>query len=89
MSEYSDKHIALVARVVSTVVASLLPLLSIIVLFIVRDNVLRLVVIVILSALFSLSLALMTSARRIEIFAATAAFAAVNVVYLTNGAPAL
>ncbi|KAM0330022.1 hypothetical protein ACHAQA_004192 [Verticillium albo-atrum] len=36
------------------------------------------------AALFSLALVVMTNGRMIEVFAATAAFAAVNVVFLTN-----
>ncbi|CAJ2501982.1 Uu.00g048350.m01.CDS01 [Anthostomella pinea] len=44
----------------------------------------RLGLIVVFSACFSLAPALMTNARTIEVFAATAAFAAVNVVFLTS-----
>jgi hypothetical protein len=57
----------------TTVVASLLPLCSVIVLYVVQSNGLRLGIIVILSACFSLALALMTNARKIEVFAATSA----------------
>ncbi|KAG6364453.1 hypothetical protein INS49_006054 [Diaporthe citri] len=61
------------ADIFTTVVASLLPMLSIIVLFFVSSNALKLIIITLFSAPFSLALALMTTARRIEIFAATAA----------------
>ncbi|KAK2604475.1 hypothetical protein N8I77_007402 [Diaporthe amygdali] len=61
------------ADIFTTVIASLLPMLSIIVLFFMSSNALKLVVITVFSACFSLALALTTNARRIEIFAATAA----------------
>jgi hypothetical protein len=57
----------------TTVVASLLPLCSVVVLYVVQSNGLRLGIIVVLSACFSLALALMTNARKIEVFAATSA----------------
>jgi len=98
----------MIARLLSTVIASILPLCSVVILYLVKANGLRLGIIVVLSACFSLALALMTNARKIEIFAATSAwvpvslslrpwwtkfadfgcfpsFAALNVVYLTNG----
>jgi len=54
-------------------VASLLPLCSVIILYVVQANGLRLGIVVVLSAIFSLALSLMTNARKIEIFAATSA----------------
>jgi hypothetical protein len=55
------------------VAAALLPVLSIVVLYVVNSDGLKLGIIVLFSAVFALVLALMTNARRIEIFAATAA----------------
>ncbi|KAI1859736.1 hypothetical protein JX265_010185 [Neoarthrinium moseri] len=81
---YSEHKLAVALRVIATVVASLLPLCSVIALYMVQSNDLRLGLVVLFSACFSLALATMTNARTIEIFAATAAFAAVNVVFLTN-----
>lgn len=60
--------------ILTTVVASLLPLLSILILFLVSSDTIKLGVIVASSAVFSLALALMTQARRVEVFAATAAY---------------
>ncbi|KAF2113181.1 hypothetical protein BDV96DRAFT_119260 [Lophiotrema nucula] len=85
--EYNDSVLRAIARIATTVIASIFPLCSVVILYVVKSNGLRLGIIVILSALFTLSLALMTTARNIEIFAVTSAFAAVNVVYLTNAAP--
>lgn len=70
---YKNSFLFGAAHVFTTVVASLLPLLSIIVLFLLSSNTLKLVVITVFTACFSLALALMTNARRIEIFGATAA----------------
>lgn len=63
----------MISRLISTVIASVLPLCSVIGLYVVTSNGLRLGMIVLLSACFSLALALMTTARKIEIFVATSA----------------
>ncbi|KAK4455482.1 hypothetical protein QBC34DRAFT_390025 [Podospora aff. communis PSN243] len=70
---YSESRLAMVADVLVTVVAALLPLLSTVVLYTLQSDALKLSIIVIFSAVFALALATMTSARRIEVFAATAA----------------
>jgi hypothetical protein len=70
---YNDQNLRMIARLASTVVASILPLCSVIILYFIRSNGVRLIIIVVLSAFFSLALALMTNARKIEIFAATSA----------------
>jgi len=61
------------ADVLVTVVAALLPLLSTVVLYTLQNDALKLSIVVVFSAIFALALATMTSARRIEVFAATAA----------------
>ncbi|POS69131.1 hypothetical protein DHEL01_v212473 [Diaporthe helianthi] len=61
------------ANIFTTVLASLLPVLSITVLYTIHADIIKLGLIVVFSACFSLALALTTNARRIEIFAATAA----------------
>jgi hypothetical protein len=71
--EYNDTTLRSLGRIAMTVIASILPLCSVVILYVVRSNGLRLGIIIILSALFSLSLALMKTARNIEIFAATSA----------------
>jgi hypothetical protein len=71
--EYNDSILRTIARFVATTVATILPLLSVVVLYVIKANVLRLGVIIILSAFFSLALAVMTNARKIELFAATSA----------------
>jgi hypothetical protein len=71
--EYKDNVLVAVVRVTTTVVASLLPMVSVVALFFVHSYSLRLGVIVLASGFFSLVLQLMTNARKIEVFAATAA----------------
>ncbi|EPE26349.1 hypothetical protein GLAREA_02261 [Glarea lozoyensis ATCC 20868] len=81
---YKESSLELRLGIMATVVASVLPICSVVVLYFIKSNNLRLGLLAVFSAIFSLALALMTNARRIEVFAATAAFAAVNVVFLSN-----
>ncbi|KAH8751521.1 hypothetical protein BGZ57DRAFT_973954 [Hyaloscypha finlandica] len=81
---YKETHLCSILRILSTVVASILPVLSVVTLCLVNSNALKLGLIVLFSACFAFALALMTNARTIEVFAATSAFAAVNAVFLTN-----
>ncbi|KAK4683383.1 hypothetical protein QC764_0028880 [Podospora pseudoanserina] len=72
---YRESKLGMVVDVVVTVVASLLPLLSTVVLLLIdesKDGV-KLGVVVIFAAAFAFALATMTKARRVEAFAATAA----------------
>lgn len=70
---YEESLISSVINIITTVVAAVLPLSSIVVLFLVKSESTRLGILIISSACFALVLALMTNARRIEVFAATAA----------------
>lgn len=67
---------------VVTVFSSLAPLSSIIVLYFVQNESIRLVIVCAFTIAFTVSLAVFTRARRVEIFAATAAFAGVQVVFI-------
>jgi len=70
---YSDSHVLGAIDILGTVVASMTPLVSIIVLYFVKNPGSRLAILCAFTLAFSMSLALVTKARRIEIFAATAA----------------
>jgi hypothetical protein len=70
---YRESSLESALGIMATVVASVLPVCSVVALYIIQSNNLRLGMLAIFSALFSLTLTLMTNARRIEIFAATAA----------------
>ena len=62
------------SHLVGVILASIIPAASIFTLYFVSDMVDRLGILLAFSALFSICLALFTTARRIEIFAATAAY---------------
>jgi hypothetical protein len=70
---YKESFLEATLGILTTVVASILPICSVVVLYVVQSNGLRLGMIVVFSTCFSLALTLMTSARKIEVFAATAA----------------
>ncbi|ETN46597.1 uncharacterized protein HMPREF1541_00783 [Cyphellophora europaea CBS 101466] len=80
--EYSDKGIVKFSSLLATVISSVFPVLGVIILFFVHDLLARIGIIAGLTAVFSFCLAIVTKARKVEIFAATAAFSAVLVVFL-------
>jgi hypothetical protein len=80
--KYSEKRIAKVSNVFGAIISSILPTLVILVLYFVKRMVVRIGLVIVFTAVFSLALALLTAARKVEIFSATAAFAAVEVVFI-------
>jgi hypothetical protein len=70
---YRDSHFHHIANIVGTLISSLIPIGSIVVLYFVADMPIRLAIVSLFTAIFSIALSLVTSARRVEIFAATAA----------------
>lgn len=83
LTDYNDAKISVAADVTCTLFAPLLTTVPMFVLYFVSDIRTRLGIIMGFTTLFSISLALFSSARRIEVFAATSAFAAVQAVYVT------
>jgi YD repeat-containing protein len=84
--DYSDRLLEHIAEVLSIVVSTLLPTISMFALYYIENTTLRLVFILCFSAVFTASLAVFTNARRIEIFAAVVAMASIQVVFIgTNG----
>ncbi|KAB8293947.1 hypothetical protein EYC80_009419 [Monilinia laxa] len=81
---YEDTRIVRAVNVLSIVFASMLPITSILVLYFVSNTINRLVIAVVFEGLFAFALAMTTRASRGEIFAATSAFAAVQVVFMTG-----
>lgn len=73
MVRYNNKKVLRVANIISTVISSALPIASIVALHFITRVVIQLVVVAIFTMSFSLILTLMTNARRVENFAATAA----------------
>ncbi|ETN47150.1 uncharacterized protein HMPREF1541_01341 [Cyphellophora europaea CBS 101466] len=84
LHSYSDTRIARFAETVSSMLASLMPALGTLGLSFVPGERARLGLVVGLTCLFSLALILVTNARRIDMFVATSAFAAVLGVFVGN-----
>ena len=70
---YSDDHIRIPIAALSVALASILPVLAIVILHFVQAKGTQLGIIAVFTACFSLVLALVTDARRVDNFAATAA----------------
>ncbi|CZR67327.1 uncharacterized protein PAC_17226 [Phialocephala subalpina] len=79
---YSDQHVQAGINIIGTAVSSLTPMISVVALYFMNSMKTRLGFVCLFTLIFSFTLALATQARRIEIFAATAAFASVQVVFV-------
>ncbi|KAI0376221.1 hypothetical protein F5Y04DRAFT_286144 [Hypomontagnella monticulosa] len=86
LHRYSDANLRAIVHVISSVMSTIVPVVSIVVLYIIQSIPLKLGLICIFSMVFSLAMSLITSARRVEIFAAAAAFASVQVVFISTTA---
>jgi hypothetical protein len=79
---HTESFFKAVSDMVANIIGAILVLIPVIVLHFIRDPDMRLVVIVIFSLVFTACMVQFTDARRSEVFAATAAFVAVQVVYV-------
>ncbi|TAQ89112.1 hypothetical protein B7494_g2578 [Chlorociboria aeruginascens] len=79
---YRDSYFHYTANILGTLISSLIPIAAIVVLYFVSNMVKRLAIVCTFTAIFSIALSLVTMAKRVEIFAATAAFASVQVVFI-------
>ncbi|KAK4115449.1 hypothetical protein N656DRAFT_795189 [Canariomyces notabilis] len=86
---YEHKDIARVTRLLTITCACALPIASIFVLHSIKDVSVRLGIVFGVSALFSICMGMMTSAKTHDIFTATATFAAVLVVFVGTDGNAL
>ncbi|KAL3473022.1 hypothetical protein BJX99DRAFT_234338 [Aspergillus californicus] len=84
IGRFNEKSITTASTIISIVVASFLLIGPIVGLFFAATDAVKLVLIAAFTALFALSVGLITNARRAEIFAATAAYAAVLVVFVSG-----
>jgi hypothetical protein len=73
ISEYSDSRIKVVVDILGTLLSSLFSIASTILLYFISSMSVRLVVVAAFITVFTIALALLTNARRVEIFAATSA----------------
>ena len=71
--EYDNRRLNKISKGVGVTFASLVPTLSVLVLYFVKNPVVRLGLLIVFTGVFSASLATFTSARKIEIFSAVAA----------------
>jgi hypothetical protein len=79
---FDIRTFALMGNILCTFLASILPSSSIVILYFVESMRTRLLITVAFSTLFSLVMSIVAPGRRYEIFAATTAFAAVQVVFV-------
>jgi hypothetical protein len=79
---YSDGKLAATVNAISTILSSLLPTMSIFALYFIQSQLARMAAIVAFSLLFSVILSVVSKAKRVDCFAATTAFAAVQVVFV-------
>ena len=82
LSEYQDTKFNAAANTISIILSSLLPPASIFALYYVHRTPVRLGLIMVFSALLAGCLAILTNAKRVEIFAITVALASVQVVFI-------
>lgn len=80
---YSAEHVSRLATILTVVLASLVINVAIVLLYVVKDEHIRLGMIAIFTSLFAASLAVLTDGRRTDIILATAACAAVMVVFVS------
>ena len=83
-TSFSDHRVRTTTRVVAVVLSSILPVLSIVILYYVHSTNIHIGLIIVFSTLFSGVVALVSDARNVEVMAATAAYAAVLVVFVSG-----
>ncbi|KAF4629709.1 hypothetical protein G7Y89_g8437 [Cudoniella acicularis] len=79
---YEETKLTKYSKAVVTIIASLIPIVCIVVLYVLKSNGWRLGTMAFFTAAFAAILVIFTSAKEVEIFAGTAAFAAVEVVFI-------
>ncbi|KAL2288823.1 hypothetical protein FJTKL_03477 [Diaporthe vaccinii] len=84
-SRFSESTVNMIVTLVTISAAASFLLGPILGLYFLRNAAAKLAMVVLFTSLFAVKLSLITSARRAEIFAATAAYAAVLVVFVSNG----
>ena len=81
---YSEHMVQRIITAVSVIGATLLLEVAIVALYFVTDNHVRFGLIALFTGLFAAALGLLSNARRAEMFGATAAYAAVLVVFISG-----
>ena len=81
---YKENHVKRVVSVISIISAASLLIVAIVSLYVVKTPATKLGLAVLYTFVFALSVALLTSARRAEVYSAAAAYAAVLVVFVSG-----
>ena len=81
-SEYNDQTFVTIGNLACMVLSSLIPTSSIFALYFIKSIVARLATITVTSLLFSFVMMVIAQGKRVDVFAATTAFAAVQVVFV-------
>ena len=71
--EYEDTRLTAISNAVGVMFASLVPTISVLVLYFIKNMLVRIGLLVVFTAVFAAALAVFTKARKIEIFSAIAA----------------
>ncbi|OJJ70189.1 hypothetical protein ASPBRDRAFT_32063 [Aspergillus brasiliensis CBS 101740] len=82
---YDNQRIRSWTYVVSLLISALLPATSVVALYFIQQTAAKFIVIFVYNVIFVLVMGLMVKAKRVEIFATAAAFAAIQVTILTSG----
>ena len=82
MWEYKSELFVVLGNIICMILSALVPTASIICLYLVSSMIARLTVVSGMSFLFSFVMTVIVQGRRVEVFAATTAFAAVLVVFV-------
>jgi hypothetical protein len=80
--EYKDEMFVVLGNIICMTLSALVPAASIVCLYFVKSMVARLAIVSGMSLLFSLVMTVIVQGRRVDVFAATTAFAAVQVVFV-------
>ncbi|KAI9375788.1 hypothetical protein BJX61DRAFT_539519 [Aspergillus egyptiacus] len=84
---YTEGKLARLSNTITAMLSSVFPTVAILILYLVDSMFARIGLIIGFTALFAFVLSMFTSTRRVEVFAATAAFAAVEVVFVGSIPP--
>ena len=72
-TQYRDSRVTICLKILVTLLSSIMPVMSTLALYLVKGMALRFILVAIFVTLFCFALAIFTNARRVEIFAASAA----------------
>lgn|SRR2546423_2246838 len=82
--EYDHKVFVAIGNTICMILSSLIPIVSIYGLYFLKSTIKRLAIITMMSFLFSFVMTVIVQGRRADVFAATTAFAAVQVVFIAG-----